>query len=274
MITCSNGELLGEIRGGVHLSGVGEIVPGDDESAAQGLVYGFAAGDGGRVLCTFSPFPAGTRNEGWISVDVRPYEGVSTDLPSLVAEHVRGCQSRCKYMVRGVGHLQESLPIILNENAYLDGVRSCFERNSTLGGDDCRRVLLSLEDIEYAVRIGESYSEVGRHSISHDRARCEVRLQCARNSAHIAFRYVEKEGEGCPVIESVTCSTRLPFSVGGTETVRKIDCTWESIFAEMKIFSFLCDKLRARHEKHLAGLVAAEGGCKSILYPAGAILAM
>lgn len=273
MVTYSNGELLGAIRG-THLSGVGEIIPGDNENTAQELVHRFAASDGGWVLCTFQPFPEGTRNEGWISVEVRPYEGAPTDPPALVAEYVRACQPRCKYMVRGVGHLQESLPNILNENVYLNGVRSCFERNSTLGGENYRRVLLSSEDIEYAARIGGLHSEAGRYSISHDRVRREVRLQCARNSAHIAFRYVEKEGEGWTAIESTACSTRLPFSVDGTETVRKIDCTWESIFAEMKIFSFLCDKLRARHEKHLAGLVAAEGGCKSILYPAGAILAL
>lgn len=273
MITYSNGELLGAIRV-THLSGVGEIIPKGDENTAQGLVYGFAASDGVWVLCTFSPFPAGTRNEGWISVEVHPYEGTPTDSPALVAEQVRACRPKYKYMVRGVGHLQESLPNILNENVYLDGVRSCFERNSTLGGEDCRRVLLSSEDIEYAARISGLHSEAGRYSISHDRVRCEVRLQCARNSAHIAFRYVEKEEEGCPAVESVTCSTRLPFSAGGTETVRKIDCTWESIFAEMKIFSFLCDKLRTRHEKRFTGLVADSGGCRSILYPAGAILAM
>ena len=273
MVNYSNGELLGVIKS-THLSGVGEIVPGDDERAVQGLVYGFAVGDGGWMLCTFSPFPAGSRNEGWISVEVRPYEGVPTDPPALVAECIRACQPKCKYMVRGVGYLQESLPNILNENVYLDGVRSCFERNSTLGGENYQRVLLSPDEVEIAACIGGLHSEAGRYSISHDRARREVRLQCARNSAHIAFRYVKKEGEGQTAIESVTCSTRLPFSVGGTETVRKIDCTWESIFAEMKIFSFLCDKLRARHEKHLAGLVAAEGDCKSILYPAGAILSL
>ena len=274
MVTYSNSEeLLRAIRG-THLSGVVEIIPRDDENTAQGLVYGFAAGDGCWVLYTFQPFPAGTRNEGWISVEARPYRGFPTDPPAIVAEYVRVCRPKCKYMVRGVVHLQESLPIILNENAYLDGVRSCFERNSTLGGEDCRRVLLSPEDIEHAAYIGELHTRVGWHSISHDRARREVRLQCARNSAHIAFRYAEKEDKGRSVIESITCSTRLPFSVGSAETVRKIDCTWESIFAEMKIFSFLCDKLRSRHEKHLAGLVAAEGDCKSILYPTGAILVL
>jgi hypothetical protein len=176
-------------------------------------------------------------------------------------------------MVRGAVHLQESLPIILNESAYLDGVRSYFQQNSTLDQENHRRVLLSPEDIEHAVHIGELYTGLGWNSISHNKARREVR-QYARNSAHISFRYVEKEDKGQSVIESITCSSRLPFSASGTETVRKIDCTWESIFAEMKIFSFLCDKLRSRHGKHLADLVAASGDSKSILYPAGAILAM
>lgn len=272
MVTYSNGELLKTIRG-TYLSGVVEIIPRDDENTTQGLVYGFAAGDGGWVLCTFQPFPAGTRNEGWISVEVRPYKGVPTDPPVLVAECVRVCRPKCKYMVRGAVHLQESLPIILNESAYLDGVRSYFQQNSTLGGENCRRVLLSPEDIEYVVHIGELYTGLGWNSISHNRARREVR-QCARNSAYIAFRYAEKEDKGQSVIESITCSSRLPFSASGTETVRKIDCTWENIFAEMKIFSSLCDKLRSRYEKHLAGLVAPSGDCKSILYPAGAILAL
>lgn len=272
MINYSNGELLGAIRD-AHLSGVVEIIPRDDENTAQGLVYGFAASDGGWVLCTFQPFPAGTRNEGWISVEERPYRGFPADPPALVVEHVRGCRPKCKYMVRGAVHLQESLPIILNESAYLDGLRSYFQQNSTLGGENYRRVLLSPEDIEHAVHIGELYTGVGWNSISHNRARREVR-QCARNSAHISFRYVEKEDKGQSVIESITRSSRLPFSVSGTETVRKIDCTWENIFAEMKIFSFLCDKLRSRHGKHLAGLVTAEGDCKSILYPTGAILAL
>lgn len=273
MVTYSNGELLGAIRG-TYLSGAGEIVYEGDESSDQGLVYGFAAGDGGWVLCTFQPFPAGTRNEGWISVEVRPYKGTPTDSPALVVEHVRGCRPRCKYMVRGAGHLQESLPIVLNESAYLDGVRSYFQQNSTLGGENYRRVLLSPEDIEHAVHIGKLCTGVEWNSISHDRASREVRLQCAQNSAYIAFRYVEKEDKGQSVIESITCSSHLPFSASGTETVRKIDCTWESIFAEMKIFSFLCDKLRSRHGKHLAGLISAEGDCKSILYPTGAILAL
>lgn len=273
MVTYSNSEeLLRAIRG-THLSGVVEIIPGDDENTAQGLVYGFAAGDGCWVLYTFQPFPAGTRNEGWISVEARPYEGVPMSPPALVAEYVRVCRPKCKYMIRGSGCLQESIPIILNESAYLDGLRSYFQQNSTLGGENYRRVLLSPEDIEHAVRIGELYMGLGWNSISHNRARREVR-QCARNSAHISFRYVEKEDKGQSVIESITCSSRLPFSASGTETVRKIDCTWESIFAEMKIFSFLCDKLRSRHEKHLAGLVTAEGDCKSILYPTGAILAL
>lgn len=273
MVTYSNGELLGAIRD-THLSGVGEIVHKGDESSDQGLAYGSAASDGGWVLCTFQPFPAGTRNEGWISVEVRPYEGSPTDSPALVAEHVRSCRPKRKYMVRGAVHLQESIPIILNESAYLDGIRSYFQQNSTLGGENYRRVLLSPEDIEHAIHIGELYTRVGWNSISHDREHCEVRLQCARNSAHISFRYVEKEDKGQSVIESITCSSHLPFSASGTETVRKIDCTWESIFAEMKIFSFLCDKLRSRHGKHLTGLVAAKGDCKSILYPAGAILAL
>ena len=273
MVTC-NDELLGAIRG-TYLSGVVEIIPRDDENTTQGLVYGFAAGDGGWVLCTFQPFPAGTRNEGWISVEVRPYKGVPTDPPVLVAECVRVCRPKCKYMVRGAVHLQESIRIILNESAYLDGFRSYFQQTSTLGEENYRRVLLSPEDIEHAVHIGELYTGVGWNSISHNRARREVR-QYARNSAHISFRYAEteKEDKGQSVIESITCSSRLPFSASGTETVRKIDCTWESIFAEMKIFSFLCDKLRSRHGKHLAGLVAAEGDCKSILYPTGAILAL
>lgn len=272
MVTYSNGELLGAVRD-TYLSGVGEIVHKGDESSDQGLVYGFAAGDGGWVLYTFQPFPAGTRSEGWISVEARPYRGFPTDPPALVAGYVRFCRPKCKYMVRGAVHLQESLPIILNESAYLDGLRSYFQQNSTLGGENYRRVLLSPEDIEHAVHIGELYTGLGRNSISHNRARREVR-QCARNSAHISFRYVEKEDKGQSVIESITCSSRLPFSASGTETVRKIDCTWESIFTEMKIFSFLCDKLRSRHGKHLAGLVAAEGDCKSILYPTGAILAL
>lgn len=273
MVTYSNGELLKAVRG-TYLSGVDEIiVHKGDESSDQGLVYGFAAGEGGWVLCTFQPFPAGTRNEGWISVEVRPYKGAPMDSPALVVKHVRGCRPRCKYMVRGTVHLQESIPIILNESAYLDGLRSYFQQNSTLGGENYRRVLLSPEDIEHAVRIGELYTGLGWNSISHDRASREVQ-QCARNSAHISFRYVEKEDKGQSVIGSITCSSRLPFSVGDTETVRKIDCTWENIFAEMKIFSFLCDKLRSRHEKHLAGLVAAEGDCKSILYPTGAILSL
>ena len=272
MVTYSNGELLKTIRG-TYLSGVVEIIPRDDENTTQGLVYGFAAGDGGWVLYTFQPFPAGTRNEGWISVEARPYRGSPTDPPALVVEHVRRCRPKCKYMIRGAVHLQESLPIILNESAYLDGLRSYFQQNSTLGGENYRRVLLSPEDIEHAVHIGELYTGLGWNSISHNRARHEVR-QCARNSAHISFQYVEKENKGQSMIESITCSSRLPFSARGTKTVRKIDCTWENIFAEMKIFSFLCDKLRSRHEKHLAGLVAAEGDCKSILYPAGEILAM
>lgn len=272
MTTYSNNKLLGAIRG-THLSGVVEIVYKGDESSDRGLVYGFAAGEGGWVLYTFQPFPAGTRNEGWISVEARPYEGVPMDSPALVAERVRVCRPKCKYMVRGAGCLQESLPIILNESAYLDGLRSYFQQNSTLGGENYRRVLLSPEDIEHAVHIGELYTGLGWNSISHNRARREVR-QCARNSAHISFRYVEKEDKGQSVIESITCSSRLPFSVSGTETVRKIDCTWESVFAEMKIFSFLCDKLRSRHEKHLAGLVAPSGDRKSILYPTGAILAL
>lgn len=273
MVTYSNGELLGAIRG-AHLSGVGEIVPRNDESSVQGMVYGFSASGGGWMLCIFQPFPEGTRNEGWISVEARPYEGVPMDLPALVAEHVRVCRPKCKYMVRGAGHLQESIPIILNEDAYLDGARSCFQQNSTLGGENYRRVLLSPEDIEHAARIGELHSGVGWRSIVHDRARREVRLQCVRDSAHVAFRYVEKEDKGQSVIDSITCSSLLPFSVGGTETVRKIDCTWESVFAEMKIFSFLYDKLRSRHEKRLSGLVATSGDRKSILYPAGAILAL
>ena len=272
MVTYSNDELLGAVRE-IHLSGVGEIVHKGDESSDQGLVYGFAAGDGGWVLCTFQPFPAGTRSEGWISVEARPYKGVPTDPPALVAGYVRFCRPKCKYMVRGAVHLQESIPIILNESAYLDGLRSYFQQNSTLGRENYRRVLLSPEDIEHAVRIGELYTGLGWNSISHNRASREVR-QCARNSAHISFRYVEKEDKGRSVIESITCSSRLPFSVSGTETVRKIDCTLENIFAEMKIFSFLCDKLRSRHEKHLAGLVTAEGDCKSILYPTWAILAL
>lgn len=272
MVTYSNDELLGAVRE-IHLSGVGEIVHKGDESSDQGLVYGFAAGDGGWVLCTFQPFPAGTRSEGWISVEARPYKGVPTDPPALVAGYVRFCRPKCKYMVRGAVHLQESIPIILNESAYLDGVRACFRQNSALGGENYRRILLSPEDIEHAVHIGELYTGLGWNSISHDRARREVR-QCARNSAHISFRYVEKEDKGQSVIESIICSSRLPFSASGTETVRKIDCTWESILAEMKIFSFLCDKLRSRHEKHLAGLVTAEGDCKSILYPTWAILAL
>ena len=275
MVTYSNGELLGAVRS-TYLSGVGEIVHKGDESSDQGLVYGFAAGDGGWALYTFQPFPAGTRNEGWISVEARPYKGTPTDSPALVVEHVRRCRPKCKYMIRGAGNLQESLPIILNESAYLDGLRSYFQQNSTLGGENYRRGLLSPEDIEHAVRIGELYTGLGWNSISHDKASREVRLQCARNSAHIAFRYAEteKEDKGQSVIESITCSSRLPFSASGTETVRKIGCTWESIFTEMKIFSFLCDKLRSRHEKHLAGLVAPSGDRKSILYPAGAILAL
>ena len=273
MVTYSNGELLKTIRG-TYLSGVVEIIPRDDENTTQGLAYGFAASDGGWVLCTFQPFPAGTRNEGWISVEARPYKGTPTDSPVLVVEHVRRCRPKYKYMVRGAVQLQELIPIILNESAYLDGVQSCFQQNSALGGENYRRVLLSPEDIDHAVHIGELYTGLGWNSISHDRASREVWLQCAQNSAYIAFRYAEKEDKGQSVIESITCSSRLPFSASGTETVRKIDCTWESIFAEMKIFSFLCDKLRSRHGKHLAGLVAAEGGCKSILYPAGAILAL
>lgn len=273
MVTYSNGELLGAVRG-AHLSGVVEVVHKGNESSGQGLVYGFAAGDGGWVLCTFQPFPKGTRNEGWISVETRLYKGVPMDPPALVAEYVRVCRPKCKYMIRGAAHLQESIPIILNESAYLDGVRSYFQQNSTLGGENYRRVLLSPEDIEHAVHIGKLCTGVGWNSISHDRASREVRLQCAQNSAYIAFRYVEKEDNGQSVIESITCSSRLPFSASGTETVRKIDCTWESVFAEMKIFSFLCNKLRSRHGKHLAGLVDAEGGCKSILYPTGAILAL
>lgn len=273
MVTYSNGELLlGTIRD-THLSGVGEIVHRGNESSGQGLVYGFAAGDGGWVLYTFQPFPVGTRNEGWISVEARPYKGVPMDPPALVAKYVRVCRPKCKYMVRGAVHLQESIPIILNESAYLDGVQSYFQQNSTLGGENYRRVLLSPEDIEHAVHIGELYTRVGWNSISHNRARREVR-QCARNSAHISLQYVEKEDKGQSVIESITCYSRLPFSASGTETVRKIDCTWESVFAEMKIFSFLCDKLRSRHGKHLADLAAAEGDCKSILYPTGAILAL
>ena len=272
MVTYSNGELLKTIRG-TYLSGVVEIIPRDDENTTQGLVYGFAAGDGGWVLYTFQPFPAGTRNEGWISVEARPYRGSPTDPPALVVEHVRRCRPKCKYMIRGAVHLQESLPIILNESAYLDGLRSYFQQNSTLGGENYRRVLLSPEDIEHAVHIGELYTGLGWNSISHNRARREVR-QCARNAAPISFQYVEKENKGQSMIESITCSSRLPFSARGTKTVRKIDCTWENIFAEMKIFSFLCDKLRSRHEKHLTSLVAAEGDCKSILYPTGAILAM
>ena len=272
MINYSNSELLGAIRD-AHLSGVGEIVYEGDEDTAQGLVYGFSAGGDGWMLCTFSPFPEGTRNEGWISVEARPYKGVPTDPPALVVGYVRFCRPKFKYMVRGAGNLQESIPIILNESAYLDGLRSYFQQNSTLGGENYRRVLLSPEDIEYTVHIGELYTGLGWNSISHDRASREVR-QCARNSAHISFRYVEKEDKGQSAIESITCSSRLPFSASGTETVRKIDCTWESVFAEMKIFSFLCNKLRSRHGKHLAGLVAAEGDCKSILYPAGAILAL
>ena len=272
MVTYSNDELLGAIKS-THLSGVGEIIPRNEENTDQRLVYGFAASDGGWVLYTFQSFPEGTRNEGWISVEARPYKGAPMDSPALVVKHVRVCRPKFKYMVRGVGNLQESLPIILNESAYLDGLRSYFQQNSTLGGENYRRVLLSPEDIEHAVHIGELYTGLGWNSISHDRARREVR-QCARNSAHISFRYIEKEDKGQSVIESITCSSRLPFSASGTETVRKIDCTRESIFAEMKIFSFLCDKLRSRHEKHLAGLVAAECDCKSILYPAGAILAL
>ena len=105
MTTYSNNKLLGAIRG-THLSGVVGIVYKGDESSNRGLVYGFAAGEGGWVLYTFQPFPAGTRNEGWISVEVRSYEGVPMDSPALVVEHVRGCRPKCKYMVRGAGNLQ------------------------------------------------------------------------------------------------------------------------------------------------------------------------
>lgn len=169
MVTYSNGELLETVRD-AHLSGVGEIVYKGDESSDQGLVCGFAAGDGGWMLCTFQPFPEGTRNEGWISVEMRPYKGVPMDPLALVVEYVRVCRPKCRYIVRGAVHLQESISIVLNESAYLDGVRSYFQQNSTLGGENYRRVLLSPEDIEHAVHIGELYTGVGWNSISHDRA--------------------------------------------------------------------------------------------------------
>lgn len=46
MTTYSNNKLLGAIRG-THLSGVVEIVYKGDESSNRGLVYGFAASEGG-----------------------------------------------------------------------------------------------------------------------------------------------------------------------------------------------------------------------------------